>query len=1031
MYEVNAADPLADEFFKSLCIKYESPEEYAKETVRTYTQRKWDILLDPDEMVIATLYIETAGRQAPFNASVAFAMTLTEAMLRNWQQNGSGDLFEHLGRLEGYRPGGYAVNLVQHPLALWNSVAYEAVYRKTTPQRYDVSTHLPIRADEFKQYVWDCNLQAHYKKRLAQFWTEHGSHYHLLIKGSLLKAVYTQAAAGALTVEDKGFLLRALGLDAGQPWETLTWEHFVNAPLSSFTTFRELIVYRYTATDIIAIKNELTGRIVIYIPGNSSPLHGFDSEQLAIEWLGQQCRDPRRRKALESHFRMEDDGDGPFLSGLHAALAGIAVYPKFLNQATGYWPPRSTIRFGPAIEEWPFSHFRQNLKDRLDSDAVQAIHSQSDYWKAAAGQGVTDAILVLGAVVMVAPEVTPLLAALSIALVGLGVDETVEGRDKAQKEQGLEHIRFGVLNALPIIAEGVVGAVEAGRVAREAVEDSRWGDEIDVDADALATSESRAAEEEQARLAEQARHKAIDDTERGFGIEPEGLRSLRPLMRTRLKALEYPEALNEGAWSSVNGANEAYQRFNYQTNATEYFIRLHSRVYRVEWVDAASQFRIIPAYGEGPTGPFVKELGLGRWDLDLKPGLRGGESFDGSSITPIDIGVASPQPLPDAPVVIQPDIPKIQIEIPMDGVESAENRYFIPLDGKRTRVYYDADPQLPGWTLSSGEYVWRSEAGEWRSADAAAYKKLTSKIPQSKKYQIYKFPRLPELPANATPVPREVHYIWMGNRIPGEQLLTNLSRNASRSPDLVFTLHIDIDNELAFHDLSSRFVNHPNVHISRLKDEAFYSGFLKSEIAPLFSYFRYGDYQNLAAASDVLRYRLIYEYGGIYMDCDDIILGSFKEVSLDAGPCDVLMGNEVSAPSFNYVGPNTSHFASHPRNPVLKELLREMHARYVNEDPVFFTTPRPRIDTSTEQLRVASKAVMATYMIKIFELTGPSVFSDVIRKLRPDYFDLLARSLKPDVINATAYTERMEAARDFYFPFKRKAPIVAGSANEW
>ncbi|MDY7563023.1 glycosyltransferase [Pseudomonas sp. 10B1] len=1040
MYEVHAPDALADEVFKSLNIKYESPEEYAKETVRTYAQQKWGVLLDPDEMVIATLYIETAGRQAPFNADVAFSMTLTQAMLRNWQQKGSGEFFEHLSRLEGYRPGGYAVNLVKSPLPLWDCVAYEAVYRKTTPQRYDASTHLYIRADEFKQYVWDCNLQAHYRARLAQFWKEHEPHYNLLIKGSLLKVVYAQATAGELTVADKSFLLNALGLDEGQTWESLTWDQFVNAPISSNATFREMIVYRYTATDILAIKNELTGRVIIYIPGNSSPLHGFDSERLAKDWLGRQCRDPRKRKALESHFRMEDDGDGVFLSGLHAALAGMAVYPKFLNQATGYWPPQSTIKFGAAITLWPFSHFRERLKERLGSDAVQSIHTQSDYWKAASAHGITDAILVLGGVVMVAPEVAPLLGALSIALVGLGVDEVVEGRDEAEKEQGLRHIQFGVLNALPLIGEGVVSVMEAGRAVRDSAEAVRWGakidvatvkwgDSVDVDAE---TPASLAAREEQARLAEQARHKTIDDTERSFGIEPAGLRSLQPQMRLKLKALEYSPPLKNGAWSSANGTNEVYQAFNFQANTTEYFIRLHSRIYRVEWVEAASQFRIRAPYSEGLPGPYVKELSLGRWDVDLKPGLRGGESFDGSSsLAPLDPGIASVQPLPDVPLIFQPDIPKIQIELPMDGVESAEDKYFIHLKGKRTPVYYDADPELPGWTLNTGDYVWRDAKGEWRSVDAKVYRKLEDKIPQSKEHQIYTFARLPRLPTNTTPIAREVHYIWMGDRLPGEKLLINLSRNAAKSSDLTFILHIDIDSDLAFHDLSSRFTNHPNIHISRLRDEAFYSDFLKSELAPMFNYFRYGDYQNLAAASDVLRYRLIYEYGGIYMDCDDTIVSSFEGISLDAGPCDVLMGNEISAPSVNYVGPNTSHFASHPRNPVLKELMREMHGRFVSEDPVFFTTPRPHIDRSTEELRVGSKAAMAPYMTKIFELTGPGLFSDVIRKLRPDYFDLLARSLKPEVIISAAYTERMEAARDFYFPFKRKTRILAGSANEW
>jgi Glycosyltransferase sugar-binding region containing DXD motif len=1023
--DVSAPNPsgvLVDDYFKTLQVRYEAPAEYARETVRTYAQRKWGISLDPDEMVISTLYIETAGRLAPFNANVAFSMTLTEAMLRNWQQNGSGEFLEHLGTLKPYREGGYAVNLSPHPLPLWDCIAYEAVYRKTTPQRYDASTHLPMRADEFKQYVWDSNLQAHYLTLLDTFWREHEDNYNLLIKGALLKAAYTQAAKGALSVEDKKLVLNAMGLDANQAWDSLTYEHFLNAPLSDSITFRELIIYRYVATDIIVIRDEATGRVILYIPGNSSPLHGFDSEALAKAWIGQQCRDPRKRKSLESHFKMEDDADGPFLSGLHAALMGLAVYPKFLNQATGYWPPQSTIKFGPAVGPWPFSHFRRNLQDRLTSDGVQSIRTRSDYWKDAAAHGVTNSIVVLGLVAMVAPEVIPALLVMSTALIGLGIDKAVEGRTLEEKQQGLEHIEFGVLNALPIAAGKVIeGAIDASqavaRGAEESTEVAQSGRSLPVETN------------EATRLAEQDVRVSVDDHERSFGIEPPGLRSLQPVMRAKLNALEYTLPL-EGSTSSTLGAG-VFQVFD-EPPEIKNFIRLHSKVYRVEWVDAAKQFRIVAPSGDGAPGPFVKLSG-GRWDLDLKLGLRGGDSFDGTLVAETQIpNIFGPQVV-EPPIILQPNIPKVQIDIPIDGVEKVEGHYFISLNGKRVSVYFDADPEVACWKTSPIDYVWRDGTGKWRSGDAAAYKKIENKIVQSVNYEIYTFPRLPKLPENATPINREVHHIWMGSRLPSDELLTNISRNAGRSPDLKFILHIDIDSPTALDELSARFINHPSVHISPLKEEPFFNEFLKSKYQKMFNYFRHGDYQNLAAASDILRYRLIYEYDGIYMDCDDVLSASFVGVPLNAGPSDVLMGNRINASLVDYVGPNTSHFASHAGNPVLNQLLEEMHLRFLNEDPAFFTTPRPRIDNSTEELRVATKKKMGPYMKKIFELTGPGLFSDVISKARPDYFDLLARGdrMNTSTIVATAYTEHFEAARDFYFPFKRKAPIFSGSANEW
>jgi hypothetical protein len=55
----------------------------------------------------------------------------------------------------------------------------------------------------------------------------------------------------------------------------------------------------------------------------------------------------------------------------------------------------------------------------------------------------------------------------------------------------------------------------------------------------------------------------------------------------------------------------------------------------------------------------------------------------------------------------------------------------------------------------------------------------------------------------------------------------------------------------------------------------------------------HSDNRNYAAASDILRYRLIDEYGGIYLDCDDTIDVSFAGAPLKAGPNDVLLGRRL------------------------------------------------------------------------------------------------------------------------------------------
>lgn len=189
-------DLLVEEYFNGQSVRLEAPEIYARQLIKQYARSEWGVDLDPDETLITTLYIESMGARAPFRANVAFSMTLTQAMLGNWQQNGNGDWSDHLGHLAAYRKGGYSVRLTQQAVAKWNCVAYEALYQKTTPQRYDASTHLEIPAARFKQFVWDEDLQRHYLSYLNEFWTRHYQGYHLLIKGSLLKAAIYKRGKG-------------------------------------------------------------------------------------------------------------------------------------------------------------------------------------------------------------------------------------------------------------------------------------------------------------------------------------------------------------------------------------------------------------------------------------------------------------------------------------------------------------------------------------------------------------------------------------------------------------------------------------------------------------------------------------------------------------------------------------------------------------------------------------------------------------------------------------------------------------------
>lgn len=1052
---------LLQQFIDRQDIRYESARDYARHVAKTYLDGQLGVGVDPDQLLITTLYINEQDRE-PARARLGPSMTLTDALMRNWQQNGNGQFWEHLGHLRDYRKGGYPARIEPGHLELADCFAYEAIYHKTDPQRFDASTHVAIDPQAFKRFVWEADLQSHYESSLKDFWKQHGDDYNLLLKAALLKSAYVQYEEGSLSLEDKALVLKALGLDTSQSWETLTLVAFRDAPMTRAITFRELVLYRYVSTDIIVIQHENTGRLLMYVPGNSSPIHAFKNMSQLRDWVVRQCKDARRRAILETHFKVEDEPDGSFLSGLQTTLAGLAAHPHRLNDATGHWWPSREITLGPVLSPWPFSHFKESLKGRLASDGLQLIRSRADYNKEVAALVLSNAIVAVGAVAMVAPYLWAPLAAMSLALTGLGVDEMINGRTLEEKQQGSGRIVFGLLNAVPVVFEGgaqasrILGA--ARRVGDEVVPgaadevgqmiESRspgekaaaLGKQQQHEAQVISEAKEQAAEsagerqlrlheEEAERLAAKAHRKAGYDSAMVFGVEPEGLRSLPPNLRAELAEFEYNAPLEPGGSWTIDDFGAVYTIKDRQANATRYFARVHSKLYPVKRVDFSRQYRVFSLERPAIKGPFIKQTKGYYSDIDLKSGLRGGDSY---------IEVASAQE--SVPEAVRNGIelvraqPPFSIEIPLDGIKAQATidgwgqparKYYALTKPEPTPVRYDAD--IGGWRKYNGKLIWLDKKGVWRTGNEKAFLKVRDKLGSGISSELYKFPRLPGYPSNAQALDRTVHQIWLGEKIPNARLIDTIKTNAQVHPEIKFILHLDVDNAAFSGELSrlhAAFAEHSNLSVSQLSDEPFFSDFLNdTETAVPFRYFRSGEGQNLAAASDVLRYRLIHEYGGIYMDCDDVIHEAIATEALKAGPHDVLMGGPVSSPRMAFFGPGNSHFASHPGNPVLREVQKELYSRFIAE-----------FDTLKKLGAQRSAFVNGAYpyMSKVFEVTGPRLFLETLKKVRPDYADLLDLKIKPRPgILSFAYLEYLEEVTDFYTPFARRLKITAGAENSW
>ncbi len=321
-----------------------------------------------------------------------------------------------------------------------------------------------------------------------------------------------------------------------------------------------------------------------------------------------------------------------------------------------------------------------------------------------------------------------------------------------------------------------------------------------------------------------------------------------------------------------------------------------------------------------------------------------------------------------------------------------------------------------------GDPIWPDLSAQWKSGSYADFQQIKNQLPIAINNEIITLGSISSVPpAQATLIPQQIHYIWVGDLIP-ENLLENITKNVENSPQYQSIIHVDADSSNIFKEIEQKIKSKlddkvSNIEIRDLHEDNFFLNFRNTESGEMYQHFRAGIGKNYSATADVLRYSLVDEHGGIYLDTDDTIVRHVHGIQLKAMPNDILLNGVVTHEPTFFKGHNTSCFASQPNNPVLKEMIKEMNQRY-KANASFFATPRPYIIPGQPR---GISGEFNNYQKKIFEITGPKMFDDVLRQQRPDYYFL--DKLHEKQLNFSSgvvskeYTAAAKNACDYYFPF--------------
>ncbi|QOQ77683.1 sugar-binding protein [Pseudomonas poae] len=329
-----------------------------------------------------------------------------------------------------------------------------------------------------------------------------------------------------------------------------------------------------------------------------------------------------------------------------------------------------------------------------------------------------------------------------------------------------------------------------------------------------------------------------------------------------------------------------------------------------------------------------------------------------------------------------------------------DSTYVVPVDDVQLRpgssypycINYRGENHIAKFDTQVGEWSYeaRNKLYFWRSAKNTWQMGTLDELRKAKKIDAHEFrfvevtaPAILTKPQNVRPLPKDIHYFWAGGEIP-DKLVSNISKNAEKMPGFRSIVHVDADTPELFRTMKLKLEKDaPGVTVMNLHEDNFFQSLNTTE---MYSYFRNGQGQNLAAASDVARYPLMNKYGGIYLDTDDVITGSVGAAGLNAGDSDILIGHPVrhkvtgNKPFFN-----TSNFATQADNPVVTQMIAEQNRRFAEKRP-YFEANRPTI-ARDENGALKYDDDFLTYEGEIFEAVGPTMFNDVLKARRPEIYE--------------------------------------------
>ncbi|MGE1156463.1 dermonecrotic toxin domain-containing protein [Pseudomonas kitaguniensis] len=447
--------------------------ESTRQQIETYYKENKGLDIDPDKTYLMTFAYNERGNTPPYPGTVVSKISLTDAAIKNMQDTPGHEALP-IHSFNKYEPTPPPIELVenmtvgyssssgrhayQNSSAALHTQQYEGIYFEPPAEElYDASNQVPLAPESFRKYVWDTSFNTAYKAGLDSFWSANKDTYTTLSKMAFTTAAEKQYTEGSLSLKGRDMATKVANIPAGIALDSLTASDFQHAFSQDLgLQVKELTFEGRVASGIFYITDKTTQKTLLYMTGNSSPLHEFDSPKMMRKWLTDSMSDGPKRLQFAEYFKLHDRFESVWEAGIDTHLEKTGL---FSSQHTDWLENRPFG--GNSLEGDPFKSLQARVEEYTYQNANSTYVSNADSNKTKVLKelkSVSKSLIILAPIGLAVPQVgmAILLVNLGIAAteIGLGIDDLTKRRPGAA-----DRITFGAFNAI-----AVIGREGAGRL---------------------------------------------------------------------------------------------------------------------------------------------------------------------------------------------------------------------------------------------------------------------------------------------------------------------------------------------------------------------------------------------------------------------------------------------------------------------------------------------------------------------------------------------------------------------------------------